>query len=103
MTDTNPVLVSAQGDQPEVVDLGTVAAQNLAVALNVGEEHVPKIKQAINDEINALASHFTLAFADVQTLYEAEVAKLKAAASGVAQNTCERCERMRAKFDQLFV
>lgn len=103
MTDSNPVLQPAQGDQPEIVDLGTVAAQNLALALNLGEEHVSTLKRAIRDEINALASHFSLAYADVQTQYEAELEKIRAATAGVTRSVCERCERIHARFAELFV
>lgn len=78
MTDQNPVLVPAQGDQPQIVKLGTLAAQNIALALNIDEVHVPVIEKSINDEINAMSSHFTLAFADVRDQYEVAVARLEA-------------------------
>lgn len=71
------VLVPAQGDQPQIVKLGTVAAQNIALTLNLAETHVSTIESAISDEINAMSAHFTLAFADVQTAFEVEKAKLK--------------------------
>lgn len=78
MADQNQVLVPAQGDQPQIVKLGTVAAQNIALALNLSETHVSTIEKAIGDEVNAMSAHFTLAFADVQTVFEAETVKLKA-------------------------
>jgi hypothetical protein len=69
--------------QPEIVDIGSVAAANIAARLKLDEKRVPEIKRAIADEINAMSSHFSLAFADVQTQYEAEVAKVKSAWSYV--------------------
>lgn len=102
MTESNPVLIEASGDQPQIVKLGTVAAQNLALVLNLGEEHVAAIERAIADEINAVSAHFTLAFADVQTQYQAEVLKLKNAGSGAVEGACVRCDRIRARIDELF-
>jgi hypothetical protein len=86
MTDTNPVLVPAQGEEPQIVKLGTVAAGNIAMALNLGREHVSTIERAISDEINAMSSHFTLAFADIRDQYEVELAKVKSAFTFVAAN-----------------
>lgn len=79
MTDSNPVLLPAAGDQPQIVKLGTIAAQNIALVLNLDEAHVDTIERAIGDEINAMSAHFTLAFADIQTSYDLEVAKIKSA------------------------
>jgi hypothetical protein len=70
---------AAQAAPGQLVEIGTVAAQNIALAINVPAEHVPTIKKAIADEINAMSSHFTLALSDVQTQYEAEVYQAKAA------------------------
>lgn len=87
MTDAaNPVLVPAQGDQPQIVKLGTVAAQNIALTLNLAETHVATIERAIEDEINAMSAHFTLAFADIRDQYELDVAKIKATFSFVNAN-----------------
>ena len=60
-----------------LMKIGEVAARNIALALNLGEEHVATIETAIKDEINAMSSHFTLAFADIQTQYEVKVNRLK--------------------------
>lgn len=61
----------------QIVDIGTVAAQNLARALNLPDDKVPAVKAAIADEINAMSSHFTLAFADIQTAHEIAERQLK--------------------------
>ena len=61
----------------QLMSIGTVAAANIAHALELPEKHVPVIEQAIKDEVTAMGSHFTLVFADIQTQYEAEVARLK--------------------------
>lgn len=68
MSDQNPV---------DVVDIGTVAAANIAKAINAHPDTIPSIKKAIADEINAMSSHFTLAFADIQTQYDAAVYQAK--------------------------
>lgn len=62
----------------ELMDIGTVAAHNIANALGLGEDKVLTIRNAIRDEISAMGSHFSLAVADVQTGYEVEVNKLAA-------------------------
>lgn len=64
-------------EQGQLMPIGVVAAANIANALSLPAEHVPKIEQAIKDEINAMSSHFTLTFADIQTQYELEVKKLE--------------------------
>lgn len=61
----------------DVVDIGTVSAANIAKAINAHPDTIPWIKKAIADEINAMSSHFTLAFADIQTQYEAAVYQAK--------------------------
>lgn len=60
----------------EVVTIGTVAARNLARALQLPDSAVPEIELAIADEIQALSSHFALTLADVRTQYDTELAKL---------------------------
>ena len=67
-----------QANPNQLIDIGTVAAANIANAIKAPAESVPSIKKAIQDEINAMSSHFTLAVSDVQTQYEAEVYKLRA-------------------------
>jgi hypothetical protein len=61
----------------DLADIGTVAAANVVKALQLDEHHIPLVKHAIRDEINAMSSHFTLAFADIQTQYEAAVYQAK--------------------------
>lgn len=61
----------------QLMDIGTVAAHNIALAIGAADEHVQTIKNAIRDEIQAMSSHFTLAVADLGTQYEADVLKLK--------------------------
>ena len=70
----------------QLVKIGTVAAANIAKALKLPEEAVQVVERAISDEINAMSSHFTLAVADVQTQYEAEVLRVKSAFTYVAAN-----------------
>jgi hypothetical protein len=69
-----------------LMDIGTVAAHNIALALEMGEKEVPVIRQAIRDEISAMSSHFTFAIADVQTQYEVELAKIKSVFTYIEAN-----------------
>lgn len=62
----------------ELMDIGTVAAHNIAQAIGVADDKVYVIRDAIRNEISVMGSHFTSAVADVQTHYEAETVKLKA-------------------------
>jgi hypothetical protein len=78
----------------QLVDIGTVAAANIVKRLELatGKSEAEAaivtntVKRAIADEINAMSSHFTLAVADVQTQYEAEVLKIKSAFTYVKAN-----------------
>lgn len=70
-------MAEAQQVTGELIDIGTVAAHNIAQAIGAHEAAVPQIRNAIRDEISAMSSHFTLAVADVQTAYEVETNKLK--------------------------
>lgn len=70
----------------QLMDIGTVAAHNIALALQLPDEQVPVIKNAIRDEIQAMSSHFTLAVADLSTQYEIDVAKIKSAFTYVEAN-----------------
>lgn len=56
-------------EQGQLMSLSTVAASNVAKALELPDEHIPKIEQALKDEIDALSAHFTMAFADIQEQY----------------------------------
>lgn len=77
MTEAQVPEVAGKSAGGQIIDIGTVAAHNIAQAIGVGEEHVEAIRQAIRDEISAMSSHFTLAVADVETHYEVEVNKLQ--------------------------
>lgn len=61
----------------QLMTIGAVAAANIANALELPADKVPMIEQAIKDEIDALSSHFILAFADIQAQYELELNKLR--------------------------
>jgi hypothetical protein len=65
-------------EQPgQLMSIGYVAAHN--VAQSIGKpELANELEQAIKDEINAMSSHFTLAFADIQNEHELVQRKLKA-------------------------
>lgn len=79
MTDTTNATGTApvpQANPNGLMHIGAVAAYNIVAALDLPAAHVGTVEQAIKDEINAMSSHFTLAIADVQTQYEAEVLKL---------------------------
>lgn len=69
---------SPPAEQSQLMDIGTVAAHNIAQIIGAGEEKVGEIRQAIRDEISAMSSHFSLSMLDVQDHYELEVKKLKA-------------------------
>lgn len=59
--------------------IGSIAAENLTKQLNLPETATCEIEHAIADEIHALSAHFTLMVADVQTHFESEALKAKAA------------------------
>ena len=64
-------------EQPgQLMSIGYVAAMNIAQSLG-RPELAAEFEAAIKDEINAMSSHFTLAFADIQTTNEIALAKLK--------------------------
>lgn len=54
----------------EFKSIGQVAAENIAKTLELGEEHVAHIAQAISDEVNAMSSHFSFVVSDMQAEYE---------------------------------
>jgi hypothetical protein len=64
-------------EEGQLMTLGHVAAQNVARALELGEEHVAKIEQAIKDEMDAMSSHFVMTFADLHGDFEAEKKRLE--------------------------
>jgi phage-related protein len=72
-----PAAPAQASEKGQLMDIGTVAAHNIAAAVGLGEEHVATIRNAIRDEISAMGSHFSLAMADVQTHFEVEVNTLK--------------------------
>lgn len=74
MADSTPT--PAEGS--ELMDIGTVAAHNIAQAIGAGEDKVIAIRDAIRNEIQVMSSHFTSAVADVQTHFEVEKNKLEA-------------------------
>jgi hypothetical protein len=63
----------------ELIDLGTVAAANIARSLGLGEDKVGAIRDAIRDEIAALSAQFTLAFADISAAHELKEERLRRA------------------------
>lgn len=64
-------------EQPgQLMSIGYVAAMNIAQSLGK-PELAAEIEAAIKDEINAMSSHFTLAFADIQTTNEIALKKLE--------------------------
>ena len=70
----------------QLVKIGTVAAANIVKRLGMAETAVDTVEKAIADEINAMSAHFSLAVADVQTQYEAEVLKIKSTFSYIKAN-----------------
>jgi hypothetical protein len=67
------------GPKPgEIREIGEIAAMNVQKALSLPESSVKAIQKAMADEIQIMSSHFTMAVADVQTTFEAEVLKIKA-------------------------
>lgn len=75
----------AMTDGGQLMKIGEVAAQNIAAATGM-TGHVKVIEQAIADEINAMSSHFTLAFADIQTQYEIDLKAIKSTYSFAKAN-----------------
>jgi hypothetical protein len=61
----------------QLMDIGTVAAHNIVVALGLKESDVATVKQAIRDEINAMSTHFTMAVAEQQDHFESEVNRIR--------------------------
>lgn len=69
---------AASGAQPgQLMSIGAVAAQNIAQALGYDEAAAAKIETAIKEEIDAMATHFTLAFAEIGTQHEVAQIALK--------------------------
>lgn len=73
-----PAAASQPAEQSQLMDIGTVAAHNIAQIIGAGEDKIGEIRNAIRDEISAMSSHFSLSMLDVQDQYELEVKKLKA-------------------------
>jgi len=86
MGDEKQAAPAPQAAPGQLIDIGTVAAQNIAKRLSLPAEQVGTIKTAIVDEINAMSSHFTLAVADVQNQFEIEVNRIKSEWSFVKAN-----------------
>lgn len=70
-------MAEAQAQPGQLMDIGTVAAHNIAEALGLPETAHPTVKQAIRDEISAMASHFTLAAADMQDGFDKQVSDIR--------------------------
>ena len=64
------------GQPGQLMSIGYVASMNIAQSIGK-PELAPELEAAIKDEINAMSSHFTLAFADIQTTNEVALKKLK--------------------------
>ena len=60
----------------QLMSIGAVAGANIAQSLGK-PELAGEITAAIKDEINAMATHFTLAFTDISNEHEIALAKLK--------------------------
>lgn len=74
------------GPEGQLMDIGTVAAANIAKALGLADSKASMIKRAIADEINIMSAHFTSAIADVQFQYETQVAELRSTFRYVNEN-----------------
>ena len=86
MVETTQAAAAPAAAPGQLRTIGDVAAQNITKALGLPAQAAKTIERAIADEIQAMSSHFTLAIADVQTQYEIEVARVKAAFSYVKAN-----------------
>jgi hypothetical protein len=75
MADETAEVTNVQGGH--IMDIGTVAALNIAQTLGLPADKASVIKRAIRDEIMLMSSHFTSAIADVQFQYEAQVRSIK--------------------------
>lgn len=75
-----------------IMSIGHVASLNIQAVLKAKgiEVAAQTIETAIKDEINMMSSHFSLAVAEAQDHFEAEVLKVKKSVAGivaaVAQN-----------------
>lgn len=70
----------------QLMDIGTVAAMNIRMALGLAEGSVPVIKRAIQDEISAMSSHFTLAVAEANDSYEMQIRELTGSFNFIKEN-----------------
>src|SRR5580658_1964947 len=59
-----------------LVTIGTVVAENIARSLDLPEEAVEKIEQAMTDEIAALSAHFAFTIEDLRKQWEKAEEKL---------------------------
>lgn len=91
-----------QANPQGLVPLGAIAARNIALTLNLAEEHVATIEKAIRDEIGMMSSHFTMAFADIQTQYEIELAKLRKDGTEVAASLKAEYDKQVAELRSTF-
>lgn len=82
----------------QLMDIGTVAAANIARALELEESKVPVIREAIRDEISAMSSHFTLAFGDIQTAQEVALKKVEDENAAVHAQLRENSDALRKQY-----
>lgn len=63
----------------QILSLSTIAATNIAEAINAQPEKIPAIEQALKDEVDALGAHFTMMFSDLVHNFETEKEQIKSA------------------------
>lgn len=79
----------------QLMDIGTVAAANIVRALDLAptEANVVAAKKAIRDEVSAMSTHFTLAFADISTAHEV-------AETTMRERFAEHCNGMAKQYEK---
>jgi hypothetical protein len=60
--------MSSEARPGQLVKMSTVAARNIALSLGVDEDKVEMIEQAITDEFQAIATHFTFMVTDIHQM-----------------------------------
>jgi len=59
----------------QLMEIGEVAASNIAQSLGLPDSAIETIRQAIEDEVTAMSSHFALVIPDMQAQFEKQLAE----------------------------
>ena len=72
--------------QGQLIDIGTVAASNIAQTLGLPSTAVPIVRDAIRDEIKMIETHFSTTILDMQSSIESQIREVKSGFNWAKQN-----------------